>query len=76
MPKVKFVKIVKPKTYYVVGDEVCVEVMVESRWRAWGGDFGNFFAWGFAWGGFAWGCETGVSRENKDILTKLKPSLR
>ena len=40
MPKVKFVKIVKPKTYYVVGDEVCVEVMVESRWRAWGGDFG------------------------------------
>ena len=25
-----------------------------------GVDFGTYFAWGFAWGGFAWVCETGV----------------
>jgi len=24
------------------------------------GDFGNFFAWSFAWAGFAWGCDAGM----------------
>ena len=27
-----------------------------------------FFAWGLAWGGFAWGCEAGVFLRNNNIL--------
>ena len=40
---------------------MCLGKPFSFAWGAWGVDFGNFFAWGFAWGGFAWGCDEGVS---------------
>ena len=35
---------------------------------AWGCDLDNSFAWSLAWGGFAWGCEAGVSLGTKVSL--------
>ena len=30
-------------------------------------NFDDFFAWGLAWGGFAWGCEAGVYSEQRGL---------
>ena len=39
---------------------ICLVKPFSFAWGAWGVDFVNFFALGFALGGFAWGCDEGV----------------
>ena len=39
-------------------------------------DFCTSFAWGFAWGGFAWVCETGVMKKVPTLISRpLRPHL-
>ena len=58
---------------FLLGDEffreVCLGMWFSGSCLLGDVDFGTSFAWGFAWGGFAWVCETGVLIRSKFLLS-------
>ena len=55
------------KDFILLGDRLFEKVTwcwTKAAWgwtiSAWGANFDDFFAWGLAWDGFAWGCEAGM----------------